>query len=98
MNNEILSLTRFGVQVEDTPGSVTMTLSSLRRLCNLFDQFEDCRGFKKQLVGKGKGETKLLVISGKKGTMVYNAKEEISRAKSFMDTGIRIGLVRISPQ
>ena len=75
-----------------------MTLSSLRRLCNLFDQFEDCRGFKKQLVGKGKGETKLLVISGKKGTMVYNAKEEISRAKSFMDTGIRIGLVRISPQ
>ena len=30
--------------------------------------------------------------------MVYNAKEQILRAKFFMDTGIRMGLVRISQQ
>ena len=97
LNKEILGLTRFGIEVEDTPGSVTITFLSLRRLCNVFDQFEDCGGFKKQL-GKGKGETKLIVNSEKKGTMVYNAKEEILRTKFFMDTGIRMGLVRISPQ
>ena len=97
MDKEILGLTRFGVEVEDTPGSVTITLPCLRRLSNLFHQLEDCRGFKKQL-GKGKGEAKLIVNSEKKGRMVYNAKEEILRAKFFMDTGIRMGLVRISPQ
>ena len=97
LDKEILGLTRFGVEVEDTPGSVTITLPYLRRLSNLFHQLEDCRGFKKQL-GKGKGEAKLIVNSEKKGRMVYNAKEEILRAKFFMDTGIRLGLVRISPQ
>ena len=65
-------MTRFGIEVEDTPGSVTVTFSSLRKLSNLFDQFEDCGGFRKQL-GKGKGEAKLIVNSEKKGTMVYNA-------------------------
>ena len=97
LDKEILGLTRFGVEVEDTPGSVTITLPYLRRLSNLFHHLEDCRGFKKQL-GKGKGEAKLIVNSEKKGRMVYNAKEEILRAKFFMDTGIRLGLVRISPQ
>jgi len=65
-------VTRFGIEVEDTPGSVTVTFSSLRKLSNLFEQFEDCGGFRKQL-GKGKGEAKLIVNSEKKGTMVYNA-------------------------
>ena len=72
LNKEILGLTRFGIEVEDTPGSVTITVSSLRKLSHLFDQFEDCGGFRKQL-GRGKGETKLIMNSEKKGTMVYNA-------------------------
>ena len=48
---ENLGLTRFGIEVEDTPGSVimTVTFSNLRRLSNLFDQFKDCSGFRKQL-------------------------------------------------
>ena len=96
LNKEILGLTRFGI---DTPGSVTITFSNLRRLTYLFDQFQDCGGFRKQL-GKGSlGEAKLIVNSEKKETMVYNAKEQILRAKFFfMDTGIRMGLVRISQQ
>ena len=77
---------------------MTITFSNLRRLSYLFDQFQDCGGFRKQL-GKGKREAKLIVNSEKKETMVYNAKEQILRAKFFfMDTGIRMGLVRISQQ
>ena len=94
LNKEILGLTRFGI---DTPGSVTITFSNLRRLSYLYDQFQDCGGFRKQL-GKGKREAKLIVNSEKKEIMVYNAKEQILRAKFFMDTGIRMGLVRISQQ
>ena len=90
LNKEILGLTRFGI---DTPGSVTITFSNLRRLSYLFDQLEDCGGFRKQL-GKGKGEAKLIVNSTKKGTMAYNAKDQ----NFFMDTGIRMGLVRIRQQ
>ena len=57
LNKEILGLTRFGI---DTPaGSVTITFSNLRRLSYLFDQFQDCGGFRKQL-GKGKAEAKLI--------------------------------------
>ena len=95
LNKEILGLARFGI---DTPGSVTITFSNLRRLTYLFDQFQDCGGFRKQL-GKGKREAKLIVNSEKKEIMVYKAKEQILRAKFlFMDTGIRMGLVRISQQ
>ena len=79
LQKEILGITRYGIEVENKPGSVTITFSSLRRLCNLFDQFEDCGGFKKQL-GEGKGEAKLIVNDEKKGTMVYNAKEEVLKA------------------
>ena len=61
---------------------MTITFSSLRRLSHLFDQFEDFGGFRKPL-GKGKGEAKLIVNSEKKETMVYNAKEQILRAKFF---------------
>ena len=80
LNKEILGLTRFGI---DTPGSVTITFSNLRRLTYLFDQFQDCGGFRKQL-GKGKGEAKLIVNSEKKERMVHNAKEQILRAKFFL--------------
>ena len=97
LNKEILGLTRVGIEAEDTPGSVTITFSSLRRLSHLLDKFEDFGGFRKQL-GKGKGEAKLIVNSEKKETMVYNVKEQFLRAKFFMDTGIRMGLVRISQQ
>ena len=36
--------------------------------------------------------------SEKKEIMVYNAKEQILRAKFFMDTGICMEFVRISQQ
>ena len=80
MQKEILGISRYGIEVETKPGSVAISFSSLRRLCNLFDKFEDCGGFRKQL-GEGKGEAKLIVNDEKKGTMVYNGKEEILRAK-----------------
>ena len=79
LNKGIIGLTRFGI---DTPGSVTITFSNLRRLSYLYDQFQDCGGFRKQL-GKGKREAKLIVNSEKKEIMVYNAKEQILRAKIF---------------
>ena len=46
LNKEILSLTRFGIEVEDTQGLVVMivTFSNLN-----LDQFKDCGGFRKQL-------------------------------------------------
>ena len=80
MQKEILGITRYGIEVETKPGSAAISFSSLRRLCNLFDKFEDCGGFRKPL-GEGKGEAKLIVNDEKKGTMVYNGKEEILRAK-----------------
>ena len=70
LNKEILGLTRFGI---DTPGSVTITFSNLRRLSYLYDQFQDCGGFRKQL-GKGKREAKLIVNSEKKEIMVSMLK------------------------
>ena len=82
LHKEILGRTRYGIEVEEKPGSVAIMFSSLRRLCNLFDQFEDCGEFKKQL-GEGKGEAKLIVNDEKKGTMKYIAKEEILRAKFY---------------
>ena len=70
LNKEILGLTRFGI---DTPGSVTITFSNLRRLSYLYNQFQDCGGFRKQL-GKGKREVKLTVNSEKKEIMVSMLK------------------------
>ena len=81
-HKEILGRTRYGIEVEEKPGSVAIMFSSLRRLCNLFDQFEDCGEFKKQL-GEGKGEGKLIVNDEKKGTTKYIAKEEVLRAKFY---------------
>lgn len=80
LQKEVLGRTRYGVQVEEKPGSVTITFFSLRRLCHLFDQFEDCGGFTKQL-GEGKGQVKLIVSEDKKGVMTYNEKAECLQAK-----------------
>lgn len=80
LEKEILGVTRYGIEVETKPGSVAITFSSLRRLCNLFDQFEDCGGFRKKF-GEGKGEAKLIVNDQKKGIVIYKGKEEILRAK-----------------
>ena len=82
LHKEILGRTRYGIEVEEKPGSVAIMFSSLRRLCHLFDQFEDCGEFKKQL-GEGKGEAKLIVNDEKKGTMMCIAKEEVLRAKFY---------------
>ena len=82
LHKEILGRTRYGIEVEEKPGSVAIMFSSLIRLCNLFYQFEDCGDFKKQL-GEGKGEAKLIVSDEKKGTMKYIAKEEVLRAKFY---------------
>ena len=82
LRKEVLGRTRYGVEVEEKPGLVAIKFSSLRRLCNLFDQFEDWGKFRKQL-GEGKGEAKLIVNDEKKGTMMYIAKEELLRAKFY---------------
>ena len=74
LNKEILGLTRFGI---DTPGSVTITFSNLRRLSYLYDQFQDCGGFRKQL-GKGKREAKLIVNSEKKIFAIFGEIAEIA--------------------
>ena len=59
---------------------MAITFYNLRRLCHLFDQFEDSAGFIKEL-GEGKGQANLIVKEEKKGTMTYNMKDEILRAK-----------------
>lgn len=82
LHKDILGLTRYGLEVEEKPGSVTITFSSLRRLCHLFEKFMDCGGFIKQL-GEGKGQTKLIVSQEKKGVMIYNTKAECLQAKFY---------------
>ena len=52
LNKGVVNLTRFGVDVLEQPYSVTITFSSMRRLC--------AQGFTKKLV-VGKGEVKLIV-------------------------------------
>ena len=80
LRKEVLGLTRYGVEVEEKPGSVRITFFSLRRLCHLFDRFEDCGGFIKQL-GEGKGQAKLIVSEENKGVMTYNQKAKCLQAK-----------------
>lgn len=59
LNKGVVNLTRFGVDVLEQPYSVTITFSSMKRLCALFNKFEDCQGFTKKL-GVGKGEVNSL--------------------------------------
>ena len=72
----IISRTRYGIEVVENVKSVTITFTVLRRLCHLFDIFEDCQEFVKQL-GDGKGCVKLIVSDQKKGTLKYKFKEEM---------------------
>ena len=80
LNKGVVNLTRFGVDVLEQPYSVTITFSSMRRLCALFNKFEDCQGFTKKL-GVGKGEVKLIVDERKNGIMKYKYKEEMLELK-----------------
>ena len=68
------------MEVEEKPGSVTITFSSLKRLCHLFDQCEDCGEFIQQL-GEGKGETKLIVSAEKKN---YDLQRKIKVLTSII--------------
>ena len=88
LHKDVLGPTRYGLEVEEKPGSVTITFFSLRRLCHFFDKFMDCGGFIKQL-GEGKGQVKLFVSQEKKGVMIYNAKAECLQNFS-MAIGIRL--------
>lgn len=72
----IVNRTSYGVDVSEKAGSVTITFSNMRRLCALFNKFEDCEAFTKEL-GAGKGVVKLIVDGKKNGIMRYKFKEEI---------------------
>ena len=76
LNKGIVNRTSYGVEVLQEPGSVTITFTNMRRLCALFNKFEDCEGFIKDL-GTGKGVVKLIVDDRKNGIMRYKFKEEI---------------------
>ena len=80
LNKGVVNLSRFGVDVLEQPYSVTITFSSMSRLCALFNKFEDCQGFTKKL-GVGKGEVKLIVDDRKNGIMKYKYKEEMLELK-----------------
>ena len=89
LNKEILGLTRFGI---DTPGSVTITFSNLRRLSYLFDQFQDCDGL------ESKERQSWLSTPRRRKQWSIMLKIKFWEQIFFMDTGIRMGLVRISQQ
>ena len=76
LNKGIVNRTSYGVDVSEKPGSVTITFTNMRRLCALFNKFEDCEAFTKEL-GAGKGVVKLIVDDRKNGIMRYKFKEEI---------------------
>ena len=48
LNKEILGLTRVGIEAEDTPGSVTITVSSLRRQGRSYLYARDARAYLKK--------------------------------------------------
>ena len=45
LNKEVVNRTSYGIDVSEKPGSVTITLKNMRRLCSLFKKFEDCEAF-----------------------------------------------------
>ena len=51
LNKGIVNRTSYGVDVSEKPGSVTITFTNMRRLCALFNKFEELGA------GKGGGET-----------------------------------------
>ena len=75
LNKGTINRTSYGVQVSEKHDSVTITFTNMRRLCALFNKFEECDGFTKEL-GAGKGVVKLIVDDRKNGIMTYKFKEE----------------------
>ena len=63
LHKGIIKRTSFGVEIVERPGSVTITFTSLRKLCVLFNQFEDCSDFQKQF--KDRGEACTIYIQAK---------------------------------
>ena len=55
---------------------MTIIFTNIRRLCALFDKFENCEAFTKELTA-GKGVVKLIVDDRKNGIMTYKFKDEI---------------------
>ena len=83
LHKDVLGPTRYGWEVEEKPGSVTITFFSLRRLCHLFDKFMDCGGFIKQL-GEGKGQVKLIVSQEKKRSDDLQCKSRVFASKILL--------------
>ena len=75
LNKGIVNRTSYGV-FSEKPGSVTITFTNIRRLCALFNTFEDCEAFTKELAA-GKGVVKIIVDDRKNGILTCKFKEEI---------------------
>ena len=89
LNKGIVNRRSYGVDVSERPGSVTITFTNMRRLCALFNKFEDYEAFTKEL-GAGKGVVKLTVDDTKNGIMRYKFKEEILQLNSITGTGMHL--------
>ena len=76
LNKGIVNRTSYGIDVSEKPGSVTITFTNMRRLCALFNKFEDSEAFTKELAAE-KGVVKLIVDGRKNGIVRCKFKEEI---------------------
>lgn len=76
LNKGIVNCISYGVDVLEKFGLVIIIFINMRRLCVLFNKFEDCEVFIKEL-GVGKGVVKFIVDDRKNGIMRYKFKEEI---------------------
>lgn len=61
----------YGLDVLGLAWFSTITFTNMRRMCTLFNKFEDCKGFAKEL-GARKGVVKLIVDDSKNGIIKYN--------------------------
>lgn len=73
MYKGIINCISYGLDVLEKFGLVIRIFLNLRRVCVLFNKFEDCEGFVKEL-GVRKGVVKFIVDDSKKGIMKYNFK------------------------
>ena len=89
----IINRTSYGLDVLEKPGLVTRTFSNLRRVCALFNKFEDCERFVKELRA-GNGVVKLIVDDSKKGIMKYNFKQEILKLNSYYGYWNAFGIIQ----
>lgn len=77
---EIINCSSDGLDFLEKPGLLRIT--NLRKVCVLFNKFEDCGGFVNEL-GAGKGLVKRIVDDNKKGIMRYNFKQEILKLEFY---------------